>query len=134
MNGYDMPSQSATSPIDIKDASPNHAHHHHHQQNQHQMMEPKEEKQAQPMMQEEETDNVEHDFLGTLSFSDCVKLQIGDHIDHRDDVGRFLLATIVDKDEYKVKIHYEGWNSKWDTWCNYKSETHRFAAPRSISR
>ncbi len=33
-----------------------------------------------------------------------------------------------------MKIHYEGWNSKWDTWCDYKSETHRFAAPRSISR
>jgi len=76
----------------------------------------------------------EADFLGTLPFDQCEKLQTGDHIDHRDDVGRFLLATIVDKDQYKVKIHYEGWNSKWDTWCDYKNETHRFAAPRSISR
>ena len=74
------------------------------------------------------------DFMGTLPFEECDKLQIGDHIDHRDDVGRFLLATIVDKDQYKIKIHYEGWNSKWDTWCDFKNETHRFAAPRSISR
>jgi len=76
----------------------------------------------------------ESDFMGTLPFADCDKLQIGDHIDHRDDVGRFLLATIVDKDAFRVKIHYEGWNSKWDTWCDYKAETHRFANPRSISR
>merc|ERR1719361_2207580 len=75
-----------------------------------------------------------HDFMGPLPFSECEKLQIGDHIDHRDDVGRFLLATIVDKDTFRVNIHYEGWNSKWDTWCDYKAETHRFAAPRSISR
>ena len=77
-------------------------------------------------------DNV--DFMGTLPFAECDKLQIGDHVDHRDDVGRFLLATIVDKDTFRVKIHYEGWNSKWDTWCDYKAETHRFAAPRSVSR
>ena len=44
------------------------------------------------------------------------------------------MATIVDKDQYKVKIHYEGWNSKWDTWCDYKYETQRFAECRSISR
>lgn len=89
-----------------------------------------EEKRSQP----NDIDGSDTDFMGTLGFDECDKLQIGDHIDHRDDVGRFLLATIVDSDEYKVKIHYEGWNSKWDTWCDYKNETHRFAAPRSISR
>eukprot|EP01083_Nonionella_stella_P010734 30545_1 len=89
-----------------------------------------EEKSSQPNGNEEDGS----EFMGTFGFGECDKLQIGDHIDHRDDVGRFLLATIVDKDECKVKIHYEGWNSKWDTWCDYQSETHRFAAPRSISR
>lgn len=124
----------------MKEVSPNnHSHNNSHYQQQ------KEEKQEQPniILDDDENNNNhnkngndddENDFVGTLSFSECVNLQIGDHIDHRDDVGRFLLATIVNKEEYKVKIHYEGWNSKWDTWCNYKSETHRFAAPRSISR
>eukprot|EP01083_Nonionella_stella_P272642 924679_1 len=92
-----------------------------------------EEKRSQPQLENGTGDEV-IDFMGTLEFNECNKLQIGDHVDHRDDVGRFLLATIVDKDEYKVKIHYEGWNSKWDTWCDYKLETHRFASPRSISR
>eukprot|EP01084_Bolivina_argentea_P270707 460377_1 len=80
--------------------------------------EEREEKRSQPNADYGDNNNKNNnDFMGTLPFDQCDKLQIGDHIDHRDDVGRFLLATIVDKDEYKVKIHYEGWNSKWDTWC-----------------
>ncbi len=74
------------------------------------------------------------DFPSTLTFQQCDALQIGDNIDCRDEVGRFLLAVIVDKNQYKLKIHFEGWNSKWNIWCNYKNQPYRFAAARSISR
>ena len=69
-----------------------------------------------------------------LTFEECEQLQVGDQIDHRDDVGRFLLASIIEKDGSKVKIHHEGWNSKWDAWSDYAQELYKFAAARSISR
>ena len=53
---------------------------------------------------------------------------------YRDDVGRFLLASIVEKRGTKVKIHYEGWNSKWDKWYDYTQDLRKFARARSISR
>jgi len=94
-----------------------------------------EEKRSQPQLNGNNAPAIdEADEMGPLSFAECDALQIGDHVDHRDDVGRFLLATIVDREAYRVKIHYEGWNSKWDTWCDFKAETHRFARPRSVSR
>jgi len=137
-NGYVDQSQSPTSP---DTQNPGYDDDRHKQQQQQQLQQ--QQQQAPPKQQRNNNNqnnnealpmDEEFDFVGTLAFEQCDKLQIGDHVDHRDDVGRFLLATIVDKGQDKVKIHYEGWNSKWDTWCDYKTETHRFAAPRSISR
>lgn len=50
----------------------------------------------------------------------CGRLRVNDHIDHRDNVGRFANAIIVDVDaqRQKVKLHYIGWQSKWDLWCD----------------
>eukprot|EP01084_Bolivina_argentea_P075632 137085_1 len=75
-------------------------------------------------------------FNSYLTTQEIQTLKHGDFIDHRDDVGRFALATIVDSvpSNLNLKIHYVGWNDKWDTWCSYVNEPHRFAKPRSISR
>merc|ERR1712129_35841 len=60
----------------------------------------------------------------------------GDSLDHRDVVGRFVLSEVIecDHENYQLLIHYEGWSSRYDTWCNYVQESHRFARANSISR
>ena len=71
-----------------------------------------------------------------LKKSICKKLRIGDHIDHRDSVGHFVLAKVIEKKINGIKIHYVGWNNKWDRWCFYNkitSQSNRFFYAGSIS-
>ena len=65
---------------------------------------------------------------------EAFNLKIGDKVDHRDTVGRFLFATVIEKKGTNLKIHYDGWSRKWDTWCDFSKEIHRFAVVHSISR
>ncbi|ETO10713.1 hypothetical protein RFI_26662 [Reticulomyxa filosa] len=51
----------------------------------------------------------------------------------RDEAGRFLLATVVEKLGSQLRVHYEGWSSKWDVTSDYTKEINRFASARSIS-
>eukprot|EP01084_Bolivina_argentea_P119899 212566_1 len=78
------------------------------------------------------------EFVPFMSASEMSKLRLFDNIDHRDFVGRFSPATIIEidrTDQYNVKLHYEGYpDDKYDIWCNYKNEPFRFAKYRSISR
>ena len=69
-----------------------------------------------------------------LTLQQAAKLKINDKIDHQDTAKRFILATIINKRGSRLKIHYHGWHRKWDTWCDYTKEIHRFAKPGSISR
>lgn len=43
------------------------------------------------------------------------------------------MATIVEKRASDLKIHYDGWSRKWDCYCDYNKELHRFAQPKSVS-
>eukprot|EP01084_Bolivina_argentea_P210760 358628_1 len=36
-------------------------------------------------------------FISHMSIADALKLKINDKIDHRDEVGRFIQATVIDK-------------------------------------
>eukprot|EP01083_Nonionella_stella_P166374 556085_1 len=65
-------------------------------------------------------------------------LSVGDHLDHRDNVGRFATAVIVEIDKHrkKVKLHYIGWQPKWDLWCELDRDSGqqiRFCSAGSIS-
>ena len=55
---------------------------------------------------------------------------------HSDMQERFLGATIVDKGGSHLKIHYNGWNRKWDIWSDYSKidQLCRFAKLGSISK
>eukprot|EP01083_Nonionella_stella_P135682 412746_1 len=64
---------------------------------------------------------------------DAMKLSVHDKIDHRDQVGRFVFATVKEKQGSKLKIHYDGWPRKWDIWSDFNVELHRFAVSGSIS-
>lgn len=69
-----------------------------------------------------------------LSLEDGASLDIGSIIDHRDESGRFVLAKVIDRRGSSLRIHYDGWGSKYDCWSNYKREIHRFARAGFVSR
>ena len=73
-------------------------------------------------------------FRPHMTLEQAFKLKVHDKIDHRDQVGRFLFATVIEKKHTNLKIHYDGWNRKWDTWSDFNAEIHRFAVAGSISR
>eukprot|EP01083_Nonionella_stella_P318981 1168430_1 len=72
-------------------------------------------------------------FESHMTMEDAMKLSVHDKIDHRDLVGRFVFATVSEKQGSKLKIHYHGWSRKWDTWSDFSVELHRFAVSSSIS-
>ncbi|ETO04074.1 hypothetical protein RFI_33328, partial [Reticulomyxa filosa] len=94
-----------------------------------------EEKEQQPLIATDAFDDSgEHPFVSCMTLEEAEKLRPNDKIDHRDDVGRFLLAQVVEKQGSMLKVHYDGWNSKWDVWSDYTRELSRFAASGSISQ
>ena len=80
----------------------------------------------------------EHEILpfpSPITLQNIQRLKIGDKIDHRNLVGRFCKATIIEKQGTSFKIHYDGWSDKWDTWTVYQlQERFRFAPIGSISK
>eukprot|EP00486_Rosalina_sp_Unknown_P003695 CAMPEP_0201577096 /NCGR_PEP_ID=MMETSP0190_2-20130828/23310_1 /ASSEMBLY_ACC=CAM_ASM_000263 /TAXON_ID=37353 /ORGANISM="Rosalina sp." /LENGTH=715 /DNA_ID=CAMNT_0048008757 /DNA_START=120 /DNA_END=2264 /DNA_ORIENTATION=- len=73
-------------------------------------------------------------FESHMQLQDAFKLKVHDKIDHRDQVGRFVYATVSEKQGTNLKIHYDGWSRKWDTWSDFQKEIHRFAKAGSISK
>ena len=59
-------------------------------------------------------------FSSHMTLQDAFKLKIHDKIDHRDQVGRFVFATVSEKQGTNLKIHYDGWSRKWDTWSDFR--------------
>eukprot|EP01084_Bolivina_argentea_P097816 175837_1 len=68
-----------------------------------------------------------------MSLKEAQKLSINDKIDHRDFLGCYVKATIIDKKENMLKIDYENWDDEWNVWSNCESELFRFAKYKSIS-
>eukprot|EP01084_Bolivina_argentea_P300865 518894_1 len=60
-------------------------------------------------------------FLSHMTLEEANKLQIHDKVDHRDQVGKFVYATVKEKQGTNLKIHYDGWSRKWDTCSDYSS-------------
>ena len=76
-------------------------------------------------------------FASHMTLSEVQSLRLFDAVDHRDSVGKFCTATIVEVDPSRdgmVKVHYDGYPDHHDIWCNVKQELFRFAKYRSISR
>merc|ERR1712129_470693 len=74
-------------------------------------------------------------FTEYLSMRQADALKIGDKVDHRDDAGRFIKSTVLGRRcGTELRLHYDGWSSKWDSWCDYQIDLHKFALSRSISR
>eukprot|EP01084_Bolivina_argentea_P031352 58024_1 len=56
----------------------------------------------------EDNNSQESKFTQYMSVSELENLQINNKIDHRNTAGKFIGATIIDKNGMKLKIHYEG--------------------------
>ena len=54
-------------------------------------------------------------------------IQVGDIIDAKDSEGRWFDSRIVevekDRGPGEVKVHYNGWSERWDTWVDRKDES-----------
>ena len=72
-------------------------------------------------------------FTPHMTKKEASNLKINDMIDHRDNVGRFLLATIINKIGTNCLIHYNEYNEQWNIWSDFKKELYRFAVKHSIS-
>jgi hypothetical protein len=60
-------------------------------------------------------------------FANSVTFNVGDDLDALDKDGVWYAARVVDVDDERVKIHFEGWSSRSDEWVFKKLESHRFA-------
>ncbi|ETO08762.1 hypothetical protein RFI_28625 [Reticulomyxa filosa] len=73
-------------------------------------------------------------FVSHMTIEEAKNLRVNDCIDHRDNVGRYLYATIIEKVGSRLKIHYEEWSDTWNCYSDYSQEIDRFAKSGSISR
>ncbi|ETO08763.1 hypothetical protein RFI_28626 [Reticulomyxa filosa] len=83
--------------------------------------------------QEQTPPSLVPEYIPHMTIEEAENLQLHDFIDHRDEVGRYLYASIVEKLGSRLKIHYEGWGRRWDSYNDYKKEIKRFAKARTIS-
>jgi len=54
------------------------------------------------------------------------RLKPGDAVDARDSEGRWFDSVVVEVEEppgTKVKVHFKGWSSRWDSWIERDDET-----------
>ena len=66
-----------------------------------------------------------------MKLKEAFALAVHDNVDHRDQVGRFMFATVREKQGTNLKIHYDGWSRQWDTWSDFNAVTRRRAASLS---
>ena len=51
------------------------------------------------------------------------RLKAGDVVDARDSEGRWFDSVVVEVDGSKVKVHFRGWSSRWDTWVEKEDQS-----------
>lgn len=49
------------------------------------------------------------------------RFKLGDVLDAEDTVHRWRIARVIDTMPGKVRIHYEGWENRWDEWIELTS-------------
>lgn len=59
------------------------------------------------------------------------RLQIGDFVDARDNTGKWYEAVVQELESDRIKVHYLGWASKWDSYIpiNYSSSSPKSRLP-----
>mmetsp|Transcript_26181 Transcript_26181/g.46675 ORF Transcript_26181/g.46675 Transcript_26181/m.46675 type:complete len:2194 (-) Transcript_26181:2-6583(-) len=49
-------------------------------------------------------------------------LDKGLYVDAKDSVNSWCVALVLDIDQQRVKLHYEGWSHKWEAWLPIQSD------------
>ncbi len=49
------------------------------------------------------------------------EFNVGDNVDCLDTVGKWCVASVVEKGEKGVLVHYKGWSDKWNEWMALNS-------------
>ena len=66
-------------------------------------------------------------FPSFLTLKDGYKLQINDKIDHRHSCGKFYIATVCEKQDSNLKIHYDKLPEKFDIWSDFRCSPFDFS-------
>lgn len=69
----------------------------------------------------------------TFTLEEASHLKIGDILDFADNFGKYCLAKVIEKSEYNLKMHFFGWESRFDKYSNYYVDHRRYAKAGSIS-
>lgn len=56
---------------------------------------------------------------------------VGDKVDAMDLDGNWWESVILEKNDMSYKVHYKGWNHKWDQWVSYLSVAPLFSITRN---
>ena len=70
-----------------------------------------------------------------LTDHEMKQLKVGDEIDHRDCEGQYYRARIteINKNRNKVKIHYLGFENRWDCWISTRNRSSSIVYAGKIS-
>lgn len=49
-------------------------------------------------------------------------LDKGLYVDAKDSVNSWCVATVLDIDQQRIKLHYDGWSHKWESWLPIQSD------------
>ena len=74
---------------------------------------------AQSNFVPEKTMNDSNCEIPFFTFKQLSCLKIGSGLDHRDYVGKFCHARIINKLHNKIKIHYHKFSKKYDIWDDF---------------
>jgi len=79
-----------------------------------------------------------NNFLAHMTLQEAYALQVGDLLDHRDKMGKWRAAEVVDVEGVKFLVRYEDISSgsphkREDTWSDPTEELWRFAPYHSLS-
>lgn len=60
-----------------------------------------------------------------------VNFKKGDYIDAKDTISQWCLAQITEVGETRIKVHFDGWPSRWD--LDFKFHSYKLAPFRKVS-
>jgi len=72
--------------------------------------------------------------LRTLTFQEAQQLTVGQIIDLKDEVDRWLPAEVTAVDDNMLSFHFKGWDTKWDKTYDIKTRYVIMAPGYSRSR
>jgi hypothetical protein len=73
--------------------------------------------------------------LNTHTYYDGGPFKAGQRIEALDKTNKWLEAFIIDVEDYRIKVHYKGWSSKFDEWhdSQNRNKLQRYGVSKSAA-